>query len=208
MLFFIILKDWLEYFDGKRVWSRLRRECDFILHGHGHEPKVTAEHGTGGDCVIIPAGASFERRVAKDPSHINSYNFVHLDLETGKGTVFLRRWIDERTEWARDDQTYPDGKFSFDLPGASDDRVRLYRLQYLIRSDHLPGTLRAASGRLRPFCMAFEGRSCHRRSCGAWVGWARPPWPSSWRRSWLAVTLMARSCVDMKGTDKKSTDNG
>jgi len=114
-------QDWLEYFDGKQVWSRLRQECNFILHGHGHEPKVTAEHGTGGDCVIIPAGAAFERRIAKDPSHINSYNFVHLNLETGKGTVFLRRWIDERTKWARDDQTYLDGEFPFNLHGAVDD---------------------------------------------------------------------------------------
>ena len=113
-------QDWLEYFDGERVWSRLRRECNFILHGHGHVPKATAEHGIGGDCVIISAGASFERRIAKDPSHINSYNFVHLDLETGRGTVFLRRWNDEMTKWVRyeiDDKNCPEGKFTFYLPG-------------------------------------------------------------------------------------------
>ena len=90
-------KDWLEYSDGQVVWRRLRQEYNYILHGHGHVPKVTAEHGTGGDCVIIPAGASFERRAAnKNPSQINSYNFVHtLTLRLGKGFVFLRRWINE-----------------------------------------------------------------------------------------------------------------
>jgi len=109
-------QDWLEYLDGSRIWSRLRHECDFILHGHGHEPKVTVEHGTGGDCVIIPAGASFDNRVPDNPRHINSYNFVHLDFESGKGTVFLRRWNDEITQWIRDDQTWEEGKFLFNLP--------------------------------------------------------------------------------------------
>jgi tetratricopeptide (TPR) repeat protein/predicted phosphodiesterase len=113
-------QDWFDYFDGKRVWSRLRQECNFILHGHGHEPEVTEEHGTKGDCIIIPAGASFELRTAKDPKHINSYNYVHLDLETDKGTVFLRRWNDERSKWVKDDQTYPDGEFPINIHGDVD----------------------------------------------------------------------------------------
>jgi 3',5'-cyclic AMP phosphodiesterase CpdA len=82
-------QDWLEYLDGQVVWRRLRRGCNFILHGHGHVPKVTAERETGGDCVIIPAGASFGGRPPKDPSRINSYNFVHINFETGKGFVFV-----------------------------------------------------------------------------------------------------------------------
>ena len=112
-------QDWLEYSDGRVVWRRLRRGCNFILHGHGHVPEVTAERGTGGDCVIIPAGASFGGRPPEDPSRINSYNFVNIDFETGKGFVFLRRWIDERSVWDKDIQTYPEGKFPFDLPGHS-----------------------------------------------------------------------------------------
>jgi predicted MPP superfamily phosphohydrolase len=54
-------KEWLEPIHGNRVWSRLKHECNFILHGHGHTPKVIAGHGTEGDCVIVPAGASFNR---------------------------------------------------------------------------------------------------------------------------------------------------
>ena len=103
-------QQWLEYFDGQDVWNRLRKDCHFILHGHGHKPEVTAERGTKGDCVIIPAGASFKEAPTK-----NSYNFVHLDLESGKGTVFLRCW--NGSGWTRDYLTYPDGKFCFDLPG-------------------------------------------------------------------------------------------
>jgi 3',5'-cyclic AMP phosphodiesterase CpdA len=65
-------QDWLAPFDGNKIWNRLKHSCDFILHGHGHTPKVTAEHGTDGDCVIIPAGASFNRRIAKDSQYANS----------------------------------------------------------------------------------------------------------------------------------------
>jgi predicted phosphodiesterase len=109
-------KDWLVPFDGNRVWSRLVCECDFILHGHGHNPEVIEMHSTTGDCVVIPVGASYERRMARDPKHSNSYNFVNLDFKAGKGMVFLRRWIDSRTEWVKDDETYEGGRFDFDLP--------------------------------------------------------------------------------------------
>jgi hypothetical protein len=65
-----------------------------VLRGHEHQPQVSVVHGTGGDCVIIPAGASYERRTAKDPRYTNAYNLVHLDFETGQGVVYLRRWSD------------------------------------------------------------------------------------------------------------------
>jgi hypothetical protein len=156
-------QDWLEYFGGERVWSRLWRECNFILHGYGRVPKATAEHDIGGDCVIIPAGASSERRIAKDPSHINSYNLVHLDLEIGRGIVFLRRWNDEMMKWVRyeiDDKTRPEGKFTLYLPGHMS--VQPGPLS-LIRSGRCLETLLAAKRRLRPSCMDFRGWGGH---CG------------------------------------------
>ena len=110
-------QEWLEYSDGQDVWGRLRNGCHFILHGHGHELEVTAEHGTKGDFVIIPAGAIFDRRIAKDPSRLNSYNFVHLQFESGKGTVFLRCWNNTGGEWTRYDLKSPEGKLHFDIPG-------------------------------------------------------------------------------------------
>ena len=44
----------------------------------------------------------------------NAYNFVHLDLSTGNGNVFLRRWSDRRGEWIEDLDTHKDGVFSFE----------------------------------------------------------------------------------------------
>jgi len=54
---------------------------------------------TAGDCVIIPAGASYYRRIPENPRYANSYNFVHLDLDTGNGAVYLRRWNDDGNRW-------------------------------------------------------------------------------------------------------------
>ena len=105
--------DWLAEFDCNRVENRLMRQCDFILHGHQHKPQVNVIKSTLGDCVIIPAGACYNRRNAEDPSYTNAYNFVHLDYETGKCIVFLRRWSDPRSEWIEDIDSQPNGRFEF-----------------------------------------------------------------------------------------------
>ena len=110
--------EWLVDFDRDNVEDRLKRDCHFILLGHQHKPNVYMEQGLGGNCVIIPAGASYDRRVAPNPLYNNSYNFVHLDFETIKGTVYLRRWSERRKEWIRDEDTYELGKFEFSLPGS------------------------------------------------------------------------------------------
>ena len=57
--------DWLAEFDCNRIEARLRHGCDFILRGHQHKPMVEIVSGTSGDCVIIPAGASYNRRIPK-----------------------------------------------------------------------------------------------------------------------------------------------
>jgi hypothetical protein len=118
LLFLHHSKEWLEYYDGEDVWKRLKKSCHFILHGHGHELDVSSERGTTGDFVLIPAGAIFDRRVAKDPNRINSYNFVHLDFESGKGTVFLRCWNDADSKWTAYNLKSPKGMCPFDLPGS------------------------------------------------------------------------------------------
>ena len=102
--------DWLNEFDRNRIEDPLKQDCDFILHGHQHKQKVEIISGTSGDCVIIPAGASYDRRVAENPRYANSYNFVHLDLDTGKGVVFLRRWSDDGNRWLEDIASCKDGK--------------------------------------------------------------------------------------------------
>jgi len=106
--------DWLSVFDRNRTESRLRHECHFILRGHEHSPQVQLATGTLGDCAIIPAGACYDRRVAADPHYTNAYNWVHLDLETSKGSVYLRRWSEQRNQWIEDADSHPDGTFRLD----------------------------------------------------------------------------------------------
>jgi predicted MPP superfamily phosphohydrolase len=106
--------DWLNEFDRNRTEARLGRECHFILRGHTHNQQVSVMRGTGGECVIIPAGASYKRRIAEDPRYTNAYNWVHLDLDVGYGAVYLRRWSDPRNKWIEDTDAYDDGKFALD----------------------------------------------------------------------------------------------
>jgi 3',5'-cyclic AMP phosphodiesterase CpdA len=108
--------DWLTEQDCNRVEIRLKQEAHFILCGHQHRPKVTIETGTAGDCIIIPAGASYDRRKGADPQYNNAYNFVHLDFERNKGVVYLRCWSDRLNKWREDIDAYKDGCFVFSLP--------------------------------------------------------------------------------------------
>ncbi|HLP61509.1 MAG TPA: metallophosphoesterase, partial [Candidatus Deferrimicrobium sp.] len=84
--------DWLTKQDCIHVKGRLKKAAHFILCGHQHMPEVTIETGTSGDCITIPAGASYDRRNATDSQYINAYNFVHLDFENQNGAVYLRCW--------------------------------------------------------------------------------------------------------------------
>ncbi|MCK9442408.1 MAG: metallophosphoesterase, partial [Methanothrix sp.] len=111
--------DWLKEYDCNRIETRLRQGSDFILRGHQHKPRVEIMSGTSGDCVIIPAGASYDRRMAENPSYANSYNFVHLDFDTGRGTVFLRRWSDPRDKWLEDIDSCDGGKCEFNISGST-----------------------------------------------------------------------------------------
>ena len=78
---------WLAEFDRNHIEERVKRECHFILHGHEHQPKFNLGRELSGECAVIPAGACYERRIAKDPRHTNAYNFVHLDFEKGHGFI-------------------------------------------------------------------------------------------------------------------------
>lgn len=108
--------EWLAEFDRHRIEERLGKAAHFILCGHQHFPQIKINKGTSGDTVIIPAGASYERRTANNPRYTNAYNFVSLDLSVGKGIVYLRRWNDQGTEWIFDSYSYVGGKYEFDLP--------------------------------------------------------------------------------------------
>ena len=108
--------DWLTDFDRDRVENSLIQNCHFILCGHLHKPNVIVQRGIAGASVIIPAGASYDRRIAPNPRYANSYNFVHLDFETEQGTIYLRRWSDPRGRWIEDVDSCTDGVFQFPFP--------------------------------------------------------------------------------------------
>lgn len=104
--------DCLAEFDRNRVETRIQANCHFILSGHVHSPQVQAIHSTGsGDFVLIPAGASYDRRTATNPHYTNAYNWVHLNLKTARGIVFLRTWNDSDNVWVKDIGIHKDGKF-------------------------------------------------------------------------------------------------
>jgi len=107
--------DWLAEYDFLRIERPLRSSCDFILCGHTHRPRVEASLSTQGDAIIIPAGASYRKRIEKSPHYTSSYNFVHLDFVKGTVSVFLRRWNEERGEWVEDISSSHDGQFNFEL---------------------------------------------------------------------------------------------
>jgi predicted NACHT family NTPase len=119
--------EWLAEFDRHRVEERLGRAAHFILCGHQHVPQVRVQRGTGGDCVVIPAGATYERRTPDNPRYTNAYNFVCFDFKTSRGTVYLRRWNDRGGEWVKDVETHSGGRYPFRLPKSFVNRAERIR---------------------------------------------------------------------------------
>lgn len=105
--------DWLAQFDRNKVSVRLKKEAHFILFGHNHMQDIEVTRTPGGEVILVPAGAAYDRRWADGPYYVGAYNFVRLDLQSGTGNVFLRRWNERLTRWDVDQDT--DGKYSFDL---------------------------------------------------------------------------------------------
>ncbi|NIM11894.1 MAG: tetratricopeptide repeat protein [Candidatus Aminicenantes bacterium] len=108
--------EWLTENDCAIVESRLKEGAHFILCGHQHMPKVKIDKSTEGDCIVIPAGAAYDRRKASDPRYTNAYNFVHLDFKDNKGVAYLRCWSERTNKWREDIDAHKDGRFEFPLP--------------------------------------------------------------------------------------------
>ncbi|MGV8174961.1 MAG: metallophosphoesterase family protein, partial [Methanothrix sp.] len=108
--------DWLNRTDFNHVRDRLMKDCDFILQGHQHKSGVEVTQSSSGSYTIIPAGACYSRRTEIDPRYISAYNFTNLDIDSGNGIVFFRRWSENRGVWVEDIDSYDQGKFEFILP--------------------------------------------------------------------------------------------
>ena len=152
--------DWLTEFDCNRIETRIRQGCDFILRGHQHKPKVEIASGTSGDCVVIPAGASYDRRMAENPLYTNSYNFVHLDFDTGKGLVFLRRWSDPRNKWLEDVDSCDGGKCEFNLSKSMPEALSSEKALLSIKTPHQipqpPSNFKGREEEIRDILSSFE----------------------------------------------------
>lgn len=108
--------DWLAEFDRNDVKRQVLTAAHFVLCGHVHQPEIRAENGTDGEVIALPAGASYDRRNSPDQRYVNSFNFVHLDLDAGTGCGFIQRWSEINTAWMPDYETFHDGRFPFNLP--------------------------------------------------------------------------------------------
>jgi hypothetical protein len=83
---------WLAEYEEPELSRQIEREFHFQLHGHEHRDWVSQSadvHHTR-----IAAAACYERSDNK-----NGYNFVRIDLETGNGEVWLRRYEPDGGDW-------------------------------------------------------------------------------------------------------------
>ena len=105
---------WLREFDQGDSADMLLDACDLILHGHRHQTATTQLISPDSATMVLDCGACYETR--KFP---NMFKWVKLDLATGNGVVYLRRYSDSRGGfWTKDTQTYrntPDGEYAFAL---------------------------------------------------------------------------------------------
>ncbi|HEX9989029.1 MAG TPA: metallophosphoesterase [Chloroflexia bacterium] len=108
--------DWLMEDERSWVKRKLAENCHFVLYGHEHKPSIWAEASPIGNCVIIPAGASYDR-YSEDVQYVPSYNFVCLDIMNGVGTIYMRQWDPIREIWDSS-RSYcpPNGEYPFQLP--------------------------------------------------------------------------------------------
>jgi len=112
--------DWLAPFDKSRMDVHLKRKCNFILHGHAHEPGVSAIRDNFGYHITIPAGACYDRSLPSSSDYNYSYNYVHLDFDSDKGIVFFRKWSELNRNWRKDDETAPpNGERDFSISGST-----------------------------------------------------------------------------------------
>lgn len=108
--------DWLAEFDVNDIRRQLLGSAHFVLTGHVHQSEIRAERGTDGDSILFPAGASYDRRNSPDQHYINSFNFVHLDLDAGTGIAYIEKWSEINSAWMPNYEVFRDGRFPFDLP--------------------------------------------------------------------------------------------
>ncbi len=82
---------WLTEWEAEEFSRDLERAFRFTLHGHEHDAWVTTNDKGH---TRIAAGACYQRSDKE-----NGYNFVRLDIERGKGEIWLRRYEPKGAGW-------------------------------------------------------------------------------------------------------------
>jgi len=106
--------EWLLEIDRNVVEHRLSNTANIILRGHLHRADLISLSSTSGKVVIIPCGSIFDSRHSP-----NAYNIVQINLRTGEGTAYLRRFNSRRNEWQKDTEStgdQGDGQVLFRVP--------------------------------------------------------------------------------------------
>jgi len=132
--------DWLREFDRNDSEALLLDNSDFVLHGHLHHTAMAQLVSPDSGAMVIAGGACYETR-----QYPNSYNFVRLDLSTGTGTVYLRRYSDARGGfWAKDTLLYrnvPEGEYTFRLLKSEPAPFLSMQVSEELQSNHEPKSL-------------------------------------------------------------------
>lgn len=142
--------EWLKEFDRKAIRSFLSNKCNFILQGHLHETDILQAITPDSNAMIITTGACYETR-----EYPNSYNFVQLNLDKGKGSIYLRMYSNQSVGfWTKDVMSYKnvtDGIYSFIF---SDNLSRSLRVQ---KDEKEAETLREVETRREEILEPFFG---------------------------------------------------
>jgi predicted MPP superfamily phosphohydrolase len=85
--------NWLVPEENPGFFRELRRDFQFVLHGHEHEKFVDSDADNGH--TVLSAGACHEWSQGKS----NGYNFVRIDLDTRHGDVWLREYDSTGGAW-------------------------------------------------------------------------------------------------------------
>lgn len=149
--------DWFAELYPSSMKVVLDGKFDFALHGHQHLEQ-DAVLSSSGDFISIFSGFGYK-------NFEDTYNFVHLDFDTGKCTIFIRRWSDLRREWIGEYSSRLGDKLEFNLPRSNKrlERARQIRskLLDLASRDALPDEILAESLKiinLRPDQLNYRDR--------------------------------------------------
>ena len=111
--------NWLRSEEDPAIGDMVRRNFHFLLHGHEHQPRVITQRSTEKPPhphTTISAGAAYDGGELP-----KAYNFVRLDLQSGKGEVFQRVTSYNGHGWAPaiDEKNAPKGIWPIQCPKIS-----------------------------------------------------------------------------------------